>query len=217
MSLAIFDLDNTLIDGDSDYEWGQFLVENHIVDGKEYERENAHYFERYQAGTLDIMAFLAFTLKPLAQHDREQLNKWHALFMQRKILPMIGDKARALVEKHRQAGDTLVIITATNRFITAPIAREFGIDHLIATDPEIKNGRYTGKVTGTPCFKEGKVERLREWLEANQHNLNDSWFYSDSHNDLPLLNLVAHPVTVNPDPQLKAEAERLHWPTVQLY
>ena len=216
MSLAIFDLDNTLINGDSDYEWGQFLVEHHIVDGEEYEKENDRYYEQYKAGTLDIFDFLTFVLKPLAQHDREQLNQWHGEFMQQKILPMIGDKARALVEKHRQAGDALVIITATNRFVTAPIAREFGIDQLIATDLEINNGHYTGKVTGTPCFREGKVERLNDWLETNQHDLDDSWFYSDSHNDLPLLNVVDHPVAVNPDPQLRAEAERLHWPILQL-
>lgn len=217
MSLAIFDLDNTLIKGDSDYEWGQFLVENNIVDGKEYERQNARYYDQYKAGTLDILAFLSFSLRPLAQYDRQQLDLWHAEFMRQKILPMIGDKARALVEKHRQTGDTLVIITATNRFVTEPIAREFNIDHLIATDPEIKNGHYTGEVTGTPCFKEGKVERLQEWLEAHQHDLDGSWFYSDSHNDLPLLNLVDHPVAVNPDSPLRAEAERLRWPILQLH
>lgn len=216
MSLAIFDLDNTLLGGDSDYEWGQFLIEHHIVDGEQYERENARYYAQYKAGTLDILEFLAFALRPLAQHDRGTLNAWHTGFMQQKILPMIGDKARDLVEKHRQAGDTLVIITATNRFVAEPIAREFGIDQLIATEPEIKNGNYTGKVSGTPCFKEGKVERLNDWLESNQYQLDDSWFYSDSHNDLPLLNVVDHPVAVNPDPQLKTEAERLGWPILQL-
>lgn len=217
MSLAIFDLDNTLINGDSDYEWGQFLVENHIVDGDEYERKNARYYEQYKAGTLDILAFLAFALKPLAQHDQDQLHQWHAQYMQQKILPIIGDKARALVQKHREANDTLVIITATNQFVTGPIAQEFGIENLIATNAEIKNGRYTGKVAGTPCFKQGKVERLKNWLDVNQYNLDGSWFYSDSHNDLPLLNVVDHPVAVNPDPQLQAEAEQFHWPVLQLY
>ncbi|MFV1996958.1 MAG: HAD family hydrolase [Acidiferrobacterales bacterium] len=217
MSLAIFDLDNTLINGDSDYEWGQFLIENQLVDGEEYESENARYYEQYKAGTLDILAFLAFALKPLAQHDREQLNQWHATYMQQKILPMIGDKARSLVEKHRLAGDTLIIITATNRFVTEPIAREFEIDHLIATDAEMENGRYTGKVAGTPCFRQGKVERLKDWIEINRVNLDGSWFYSDSHNDLPLLNVVDHPVAVNPDAQLEAEAKRLHWPILKLY
>lgn len=217
MSLAIFDLDNTLLNGDSDYQWGQFLIEHHIVDGEEYERENDRYYEQYKAGTLDILEFLAFALRPLAQHDRDTLNRWHAEFMQQKILPMIGDKARALVEKHRQAGDTLVMVTATNRFVTEPIAREFAIDQLIATEPELKNGNYSGKVSGIPCFREGKVERLNGWLESNQLRLEDSWFYSDSHNDLPLLQTVDHPVAVNPDPQLKAEAERLGWPILQLY
>jgi len=216
LSLAIFYLDNTLINGDSDYEWGQFLVERHIVDGEEYERENNRYYAQYKAGTLDILEFLAFALRPLAQHDRDTLNAWHVEFMQQKILPMIGSKARDLVEKHRQGGDTLVIITATNRFVTEPIAREFGIDQLIATELEVKNGNYSGKVSGTPCFKEGKVERLNDWLESNQYKLDDSWFYSDSHNDLPLLNVVDHPIAVNPDPQLKAEAERLGWPVMQL-
>jgi len=217
LSLAIFDLDNTLINGDSDYEWGQFLIENHIVDGEEYESENARYYEQYKAGTLDILEFLAFALKPLAQHDRKQLNQWHATYMQQKILPKIGAKSRSLVEKHRQTGDTLIIITATNRFVTEPIAREFKIDHLIATDAEIINGRFTGKVAGTPCFRQGKVERLQDWIEINQLSLDGSWFYSDSHNDLPLLNVVDHPVAVNPDAQLKAEAKRLHWPILQLY
>lgn len=217
LSLAIFDLDNTLISGDSDYEWGQFLVENRIVDGKVYEQQNARFYEQYKAGTLDILSFLAFSLGPLAQHDVAQLNKWHKEFMQQKILPMIGDKARALVEKHRLANDTLVMITATNHFVTSPIAREFDITHLIATNPEMKNGRYTGKVSGTPCFQEGKVDRIQSWLESNKLSLEDSWFYSDSHNDLPLLNLVKHPIAVNPDTQLKAEAERLHWPIMTLY
>jgi len=217
LSLAIFDLDNTLLNGDSDYQWGQFLVEHHIVDGEEYERENDRYYDQYKAGTLDILEFLAFALRPLAQHDRDTLNRWHAEFMQQKILPMIGDKARALVEKHRQSGDTLVMITATNRFVTEPIAREFAIDQLIATELELKDGNYSGKVSGIPCFREGKIERLNAWLANNPLKFEDSWFYSDSHNDLPLLQAVDHPVAVNPDPQLKAEAERLGWPILQLY
>lgn len=217
LNLAIFDLDNTLLNGDSDYQWGQFLIGHHIVDGEEYERENDRYYEQYKAGTLDILEFLAFALRPLAQHDRDTLNQWHAEFMQQKILPMIGDKARALVEKHRQAGDTLVMITATNRFVTEPIAREFAIDQLIATEPELKDGHYSGKVSGIPCFREGKVERLNDWLESKQLKFEHTWFYSDSHNDLPLLQAVDHPVAVNPDPQLKAEAEQLGWPILQLY
>ena len=139
------------------------------------------------------------------------------IFFVKMALPMIGDKARALVEKHREAKDTLIIITATNRFVTEPIAGEFNIDNLIATEPEIKNGQFTGDVTGTPCFREGKVERLLDWIEVNKCNLDGSWFYSDSHNDLPLLKLVKHAVAVNPDQHLKSEADRLHLPTVHLY
>ncbi len=216
MALAIFDLDNTLLRGDSDHAWGRFLIENHVVDGVEYERENERYYAQYQAGTLDIMEFLAFALHPLTQHDRATLDRWHRLYMQSKVLPMITPEARALVETHRGRGDTLLIITATNRFVTAPIAREFGIPHLIATEPEERDGRYTGRVAGTPCYREGKVERLQEWLAGHGKTLTDSWFYSDSHNDLPLLSIVDHPVAVNPDDILQREAQKRGWPILTL-
>ena len=216
MALAIFDLDNTLLRGDSDHAWGRFLIENHIVDGVEYERENERYYAQYQAGTLDIMEFLAFALRPLAQHDRATLDRWHRLYMQSKVLPMITPEARALVEKHRARGDTLLIITATNSFVTAPIAREFGVPHLIATEPEERDGRYTGKVAGTPSYREGKVARLQEWLAEHGKTLAGSWFYSDSHNDLPLLSIVDHPVAVNPDDILQREAQKRGWPVLQL-
>ena len=217
VALAIFDLDNTLLAGDSDYAWGCYLVERGLVNGEEYERENQRYYAQYKAGQLDIMEFLAFALRPLASHEPEELQRWHADFMQRDILPMISDAARALVEKHRAAGDTLLIITATNRFVTGPIARAFGIENLLATDPEQVNGRYTGAVAGIPCFQEGKVQRLRQWLRDSGHTLTDSWFYSDSHNDLPLLRLVDHPVAVDPDPQLQVVAEQSGWPILQLH
>jgi len=216
LALAIFDLDNTLLRGDSDHAWGRFLIENHIVDGVEYERENERYYAQYQAGTLDIMEFLAFALRPLAQHDRATLDRWHRLYMQSKVLPMITPEARALVEKHRARGDTLLIITATNSFVTAPIAREFGVPHLIATEPEERDGRYTGKVAGTPSYREGKVARLQEWLAEHGKTLAGSWFYSDSHNDLPLLSIVDHPVAVNPDDILQREAQKRGWPVLQL-
>ena len=216
MALAIFDLDNTLLRGDSDHAWGRFLIENHIVDGVAYERENERYYAQYQAGTLDIMEFLAFALHPLSQHDRATLERWHREYMQSKVLPMILPSARALVETHRARGDTLLIITATNRFVTAPIAREFGVPHLIATEPEERDGRYTGKVAGTPSYREGKVARLQEWLAAHGKTLADSWFYSDSHNDLPLLSIVDHPVAVNPDDILQREAQNRGWPILQL-
>lgn len=217
MSLAIFDLDHTLLDGDSDYAWGQFLVERKIVDRERYERENNRYYAQYLDGSLDIFEFLAFALRPLAQHDRVTLDAWHREFMAAKVLPMITSAARALVEKHRQEGDRLLIITATNGFITRPIAAEFGIDHLLATEPEERDGRFTGKVAGVPCFREGKVERLRAWLAKHNETLDGSWFYSDSHNDLPLLRLVARPVAVNPDPRLKEEAQAQGWPILSLH
>ncbi len=216
MSLAIFDLDNTLLRGDSDHAWGRFLVERHLVDGDVYERENERYYAQYQAGTLDIMEFLAFALAPLARFDRATLETWHQEFMRSKILPMITASARTLVEKHRARGDTLLIITATNRFLTAPIARAFGIDHLLATEPEVANGRYSGRVAGTPCYREGKVLRLQEWLRQHGETLGDSWFYSDSHNDLPLLEIVTHPIAVNPDDILRSTAQARHWPVLHL-
>jgi len=217
LSLAIFDLDNTLLMGDSDYAWGQFLIEQNAVERKSYERENQRYYEKYRAGSLDIFEFLAFALHPLKQYERTQLEAWHRRFMQSKILPMITKASRALVEKHRRAGDTLLIITATNSFITRPIAAEFGVENLLATEPEQVNGRFTGKVCGTPCFREGKVERLKTWLYEHQSNLKGSWFYSDSHNDLPLLNLVDHPVAVQPDPILLDQAQARGWPIIHLH
>lgn len=216
MSLAIFDLDNTLLRGDSDHAWGRFLIESHIVDGEAYERENERYYAQYQAGTLDIMKFLAFALRPLAMHDRAILDRWHQRYMQTKILPMITPEARALVDKHRVHGDTLIIITATNRFITAPIAREFNVPYLLATEPQERDGRFTGQVAGTPCYRDGKVTRLRSWMQEHNQTLQGSWFYSDSHNDLPLLSIVDHPVAVNPDDSLRREALKRSWPILHL-
>jgi HAD superfamily hydrolase (TIGR01490 family) len=216
LSLAIFDLDNTLLRGDSDHAWGRFLIENHIVNGEEYERENERYYAQYQAGTLDIMEFLAFALRPLSRHDRATLDGWHRQYMQAKVLPMITPAARALVEQHRAQGDTPVVITATNRFVTAPIAREFNIEHLIATEPEEHNGRFTGKVAGTPCYRDGKVTRLQDWMREHRQTLAGSWFYSDSHNDLPLLSIVDHPVAVNPDEILDREARKRGWQILSL-
>ncbi|MFQ5487763.1 MAG: HAD family hydrolase [Gammaproteobacteria bacterium] len=216
MGLAIFDLDNTLLDGDSDYLWGQFLVEQGIVDRDYYERENDRFYEEYRAGTLDIHEFLNFTLEPLARHDLETLQHWRELFMAEKIRPIILPKARKLLARHRHQGHRLLIITATNSFVTRPIADELGIEDLLATEPEMKDGRYSGRVAGTPCFREGKVLRLREWLQHTGQNLAQSWFYSDSHNDLPLLALVTHPTAVDPDETLAQHAEMKGWPVISL-
>jgi len=215
--LVLFDLDNTLLAGDSDFEWAQFLIEQGVVDREVYEAHNLNFLRDYQAGTLDIHSFLDFQLKPLSRHPRAQLADWHCEFMKQKIRPLIRSTARALVERHR--GDLRVVITATNSFVTEPIAREFGIAELIATDPEERDGEFTGKVRGTPCFREGKVTRLEAWLAQRGGALSDyseSWFYSDSHNDLPLLERVSHPVAVDPDTALRARAERGGWPIISL-
>lgn len=216
MSLAIFDLDNTLLDGDSDYLWGRFLVEQNLVDGEFYERENLRFLHEYETGTLDILEFLEFSLKPLSEMEAERLAKLHRQFMAEKIQPIILPKARALIDKHRQAGDTLLIVTATNSFVTRPIADILGIEHLIATEPEQIDGRYTGRVKGTPSFREGKVKRLTEWLRKHGENLAGSGFYSDSHNDLPLLEMVKHPVAVDPDNTLHDHARARGWPIISL-
>lgn len=216
MTLAIFDLDNTLIAGDSDYLWGQYLVERGIVDGDAYARENQRFYDEYVRGVLDIHEFLRFSLQPLAENPRPRLLEWREAFMAEKIRPILLPRARALLESHRQRGHYLLIITATNHFVTEPIAAEFGVDHLIATDPELVDGRYTGEVAGIPSFREGKVRRLTRWLEQTGRNLAGSHFYSDSHNDLPLLELVSSPVAVDPDETLRQHAELRGWPVISL-
>jgi len=219
MNLALFDLDNTLLAGDSDFQWAQFLIEQRVLDREVYEARNVEFYEQYKAGTLDIHEFLDFQLKPLSRHPRSQLDSWHSDFMQNRILPIITPAARKLVEEHTLAGDLCVIITATNSFVTAPIARALKVTHLIATEPEQNDGEFTGRVSGLPCFREGKIARLESWLD--EHNLTwlsflESWFYSDSLNDLPLLKKVTHPVAVDPDATLKAHAERNGWPIISL-
>jgi HAD superfamily hydrolase (TIGR01490 family) len=217
MTLAIFDLDNTLLAGDSDYLWGRFLVEQGIVDADEYERENERFYADYRAGNLDIYEFLRFSLHPLSLHSPQQLAQWRNQFLEDKIIPIITEQARELVEKHRQAGDIPLIITATNSFVTTPIAQHFGIRHLIATEPETLDGHYTGEIAGEPSFREGKVNRLNDWLETFEQSLEGSWFYSDSHNDLPLLEQVTHPVAVDPDQILAEVARERDWPILHLH
>ncbi len=217
MALAIFDLDNTLLAGDSDYLWGRFLVEKGAVDGIRYERENERFYQLYKEGRLDILEFLRFSLAPLRQHSRAMLEAWREEFLETHIAPLISEQSRQLVERHRQAGDTLLIITATNAFVTRPIAQRFGIDHLIATEPETLDGHYTGEVAGEPSFREGKVNRLESWLADHGADLRGSWFYSDSHNDLPLLERVEHPVAVDPDETLAQVARQRQWPILELH
>ncbi len=219
MKLALFDLDNTLLAGDSDFEWAQFLITKGVLDREVHEAKNREFYEHYKAGTLDIHAFLDFQLKPLARHPRAQLEAWHREYMATRILPMITDQARALVQEYRQKADQLAIITATNRFVTAPIAREFGVEHLIATEVEEIGGEYTGRGTGIPCFKEHKITRLEMWLSDQGllwEDVTESWFYSDSLNDLPLLSRVTHPVAVDPDDTLEAHARLNGWPIISL-
>src|SRR3989440_2041526 len=219
MRLALFDLDNTLLTGDSDYEWGQFLVDRGVLERAAYEAQNRAYYEQYVQGTLDIHEYLGFALRPLAQHSPQELKRWHAEFMRDRITPMIRPAARALVRKHVQRRDLCAVVTATNSFVTWPIAREFGVPHLIATEPECRDGRFTGRVAGTPCFRDGKLRRLEESLPAQGRRLEqfaESRFYSDSHNDLPLLERVSRPVAVDPDDELRAQAVRRGWEVMSL-
>jgi HAD superfamily hydrolase (TIGR01490 family) len=214
MALALFDLDNTLLADDSDFLWGWFLVDNGLVDKATYDAANQRFYDEYKKGTLDIFEFLAFSLKPLTRFSPEKLAELHQAFMQKHILPAMTEKGLAQVQAHRDRGDFTLIITATNSFVTGPIAKAFKVDELIATEPEIIDGKYTGKVAGTPCFQEGKITRLKQWLENTSHDLENSTFYSDSHNDLALLELVENPVAVDPDQQLLTTARKQNWPVI---
>lgn len=216
MSLAIFDLDNTLIAGDSDYSWGEFLVAKNRVDGDRYRRMNEQFYRAYQAGDLDIHDYLRFALRPLADLPPEELAELHRQFMTEVIAPMWLPRAVALVQEHRQRGDFLLVVTATNRFVVEPICRRLGMDDVIATELEIVNDRYTGAAAGVPSFREGKVQRLQAWLSDSELSLAGSTFYSDSINDLALLEKVEIPVAVDPDDRLRAEAERRHWKVISL-
>ena len=211
MALALFDLDNTLLSDDSDYLWGCFLSEKGLVDKELYEQANLRFYQEYKQGTLDIHEFLNFALTPLAQNDFTLLQSFHAEFMQSLIRPVMTHIGQEKIRHHREQGDTIVIITATNSFVTGPIAEAFGVDHLIASEPEIVDGQYTGKVSGTPCFQQGKIIKLNEWLKQTGNNLQGSYFYTDSHNDLPLLEQVTYPIAVDPDDQLKNIAQERNW------
>lgn len=219
MNLALFDLDNTLLAGDSDYNWSLFLIEEGLLDAKTHHDRNEQFYLDYKNGNLDIYKFLEFQLKPLSQHPRAFLDELHQKYMQRTIKPMMTTKAQALVDQHKAQGDLCLVITATNSFVTRPIARAYGIEHLIGTDPEEMDGQFTGGVAGVPSFQDGKVTRLNQWLEARGQQLSDfpiSYFYSDSHNDLPLMKLVTNPIAVDADATLRAYAHEHSWPQISL-
>ena len=216
MTLAIFDLDNTLLHGDSDHAWGQFLIDAGVVDGERYRQRNDQFYRDYEAGRLDIEEYLAFALEPLASQELATLLQLRERFMRERVEPMIEPAAEALVTRHRERNETLLIITATNRFVTEPIAERLGIHHLIATEPEVVEGAFTGRVSGTPCFRDGKITRLEEWLLNRSETLDGAHFYSDSRNDLPLLETVPNPVATNPDPALRDIAHHRGWPILDL-
>lgn len=218
-NLALFDLDNTLLAGDSDYNWSLFLINEGLLDAEQHKARNEQFYEDYKNGCLDIYAFLKFQLQPLAQHSKTFLDQLHTKYMQTVIRPMMTQKAQALVDQHKANGDLCMVITATNSFVTKPIATAYGIEHLIGTDPEMVDGQYTGGVSGTPSFQQGKVTRLNAWLAARGQTLADfdtSYFYSDSHNDLPLMKLVTNPVAVDADATLTAHAQAHGWPIISL-
>ena len=211
MSLAIFDLDNTLIGGDSDFLWGEFLGEEGVVNANAYRKKNEYFYQQYDLGVLDIYAWLDFCLEPLSRYSMTELEAFHHQFMIQKIEPIMLDKAQNCINRHKERGDTVLVMTASNSFVTAPIAKKYGINQLLATEPEIKAGRFTGGVSGIPCFQSGKVDKLLPWLQKNEETLTGSTFYSDSHNDLPLLELVDKPVAVDADKILTKIAEKKGW------
>lgn len=211
MALALFDLDNTLLNGDSDHSWGIFLAEIGVVDAAEQRNKQDKFYQQYVNGKLDIIEFCEYQFRVLRENSLKQLQEWHAEFMHIKVEPMILSGKADLLSPHQDAGDDVLIITATCDFVTAPIANRLGVDTLLATQAELLNGRYTGKVAGTPCFKEGKISRLKQWLNENDKPFENSCFYSDSVNDLPLLELVDTPVAVTPDDNLRNHATKLHW------
>jgi len=216
MALAIFDLDHTLLAGDSDLAWGEYLAANDYVDAVSYAQKNEDFYQQYLLGEMDINEFLEFALEPLASNNMATLRNWHDVYMTEKVLPMLQDKAKALLQKHRDQGDTLLIITATNSFVAGPICKLHGVDDFIATEPEIIDGRYTGKVSGTPSYRDGKITRLNAWLAEHNISLQGSYGYSDSNNDQPLLEAVDHPCVVDGDDKLVTHAQQQGWPCISL-
>jgi len=217
MTLAIFDLDHTLITGDSDYLWGEYMVENNIVNEQEFRSRNEIYYQDYQQGTLNNEQYLEFALKPLTQHSIEELYAWRADYVENWIMPIVAPGARELLDNHRNQNHELLIISATHLFVTAPIAQLLGVPTVLSTEPEIIDNRYTGRYLGTPTYQQGKVTALHEWLAKSVQRMDGSYFYSDSINDLALLEKVDHPITVHPDEQLEAIAEERGWPIINLH
>lgn len=218
VKLALFDLDNTLLEGDSDHAWGEFLINKNLVEEQAHRAKNDYFYDQYKQGALDIHGYVAFTLEPVMQLDSNQRAQLLAEFMEQSVEPIVLNKGRELVRSHLEAGDFCIIITATNEFISAPIARLFDIDLLIATELQINDDKYNGKISGTPCYQDGKVSKLNAWINQRRENfkLSDAVFYSDSINDLPLLQEVATPVAVDPDQRLRDKAESEGWKILTL-
>lgn len=220
MKLAIFDLDHTLLAGDSDYMWGNFLVDKGIVNAEQYRKKNDDFYQQYQDKTLDILEYQAFVLAPLTRLSKTEREALHTEFMATVIMPLRQIKADQLIATHKANGDTLLVITATNHFIASPIVAAMGIPNILATDPEIINEQFTGKVVGEPCFQGGKIIRLQHWLAEqkaqNQHTFSHTTFYSDSINDAPLLEYVDTAIAVDPDDKLRELAEKKQWSIISL-
>ncbi|MBL6690665.1 MAG: HAD family hydrolase [Pseudomonadales bacterium] len=216
MPLAIFDLDETLIATDSDHEWGEYVCDHGLVNEEVHRARNDAFYEQYKAGELDIYEYLAFSCSVLTRYSMDKLQAYRSDFVEKRIAPKMLEKGRALIDEHKNRGDQVMVITSTIEFVTRPIVDAFGIEILIAPDPEIIDNRYTGNIVGVPSFGEGKVTRLKSWMSENNETLNGSYFYSDSHNDLPLLRLVDNPIAVDPDLTLRAEAEKKQWQIISL-
>ncbi|CAM3413460.1 HAD family hydrolase [Parendozoicomonas haliclonae] len=217
MTVAIFDLDHTLIDTDSDHAWGEFLVEKKLVDSDVFQKANEYFYQQYKQGTLNLDEYLDFALKPLTEHEPENLYQLREEFVAERMKPLIKPKVAALLQKHRELGHALLVITATNRFVVEPIIAAIGIEDFLAIDLEMKDGRYTGRPSGIPSFREGKITRFQQWLDNNPgHDFESAWFYSDSMNDLPLLEKVGNPVVVDGDERLIKTAQERNWPVTSL-
>lgn len=215
MRLAVFDLDHTLLAADSDFLWGQFLCDEGIVDREDYAEKNRRFYADYAAGKLDVEAFYRFSLAPLAMKSIAEWQPLRERFLREIIAPVVAPLAPALLERHRAAGDTLLITTATQRFITEPIAALLGIEHLLATEPEILDGRLTGRLLRAN-FQAGKVDSLKEWIASQSVPVTYVAAYSDSRNDIPLLASADEAIAVDPDPALREEALRRGWPVISL-